>query len=42
MEMIVVTPLGVMGDSKMSSEESPLDVHYTQDKTQELLGDKAD
>ena len=25
--MMVVTPLGVVGDSKMSGEESPLEVH---------------
>jgi len=30
----VVMPLGVVGDSKMSGEEPPLEVHYTQDKTQ--------
>ena len=25
----MVTPLGVVKDSKMSGEESPLEVHYT-------------
>ena len=34
----VVTPLGGGGDSKMSGEEPPLKVHYSQDKTQ-ILGD---
>jgi len=29
----VVTPLGVVEDSKLNSEEPPLEVHYTQDKT---------
>jgi len=36
----VVTPLGMVEDSKMSDEEPPLKVHYTQDKTQKKLGDK--
>jgi len=31
----VVTSLGVVEDSKMSCEEPSLEVHYTQDKTQE-------
>jgi len=31
----VVTPIIMVEDSNMSSEESPLEVHYTQDKTQE-------
>jgi len=35
------TPLGVVEDSKMSGEEPPLEVHYTQDKTQELQQNKA-
>ena len=30
---MVVTPFGVVEDSKMSGEEPPLEVHYTQDKT---------
>ena len=30
------TPLGVVEDSKMSGEEPPLEVHHTQNKTQEL------
>jgi len=30
-----ITPLGMVGGSKMSGEESPLEVHYSQDKTQE-------
>jgi len=29
-------PHGMVDGSKMSGEESPLEVHYTQDKTQEL------
>ena len=32
---MVVTPLKVVGDSKMSGEEPSLEVHYSQDKTQE-------
>jgi len=31
-----ITPLGMMDGSKMDGEESPLEVHYTQDKTQEI------
>jgi len=31
-----ITPLGMVDCSKMNGEEPPLDVHYTQDKTQEL------
>ena len=31
----VVTPLGVVEDSKMSGEDLSLEVQYTQDKTQE-------
>jgi len=31
----VVTPLGVVEDSKISGEKPPVEVHYTQDKTQE-------
>jgi len=30
------TPLGRMGASKMSGEEPPLEVHYSQDKTQNM------
>jgi len=36
-----ITPLGMMDGSKMSGEESPLEVHHSQDKTQNNLGDKA-
>ena len=31
-----ITPLGMVDGSKMSCEEPPFEVHYTQDKTQEL------
>jgi len=31
-----ITPLGMVDGSKMSGEEPPLEVHHTQDKTQEL------
>jgi len=31
-----VTPLGMVDGSKMSGEEPPLEVHYSQYKTQEL------
>jgi len=30
-----ITPLGIVGGSKMSGEEPPLEVHYSQGKTQE-------
>jgi len=33
-------PLGGGGDSKMSGEDTPPEVYYTQDKT-EILGDSA-
>jgi len=36
-----ITPLGMVDGSKMSGEESPLKVHYSKDKTQNYLGDKA-
>jgi len=31
-----ITPLGMVDGSKMSGEEPPPKVHYSQDKTQEL------
>ena len=31
-----IMPLGMVDGSKMSGVEPPLEVHYTQDKTQEL------
>jgi len=31
-----ITPLGMVDGSKMSGEQPPLEVHYTQDNTQEL------
>ena len=31
-----ITPFGMVNGSKMSGEEPSLEVHYTQDKTQEL------
>jgi len=36
-----ITSLGMVDASKMSGEETPLEVHYSQDKTQNNLGDKA-
>jgi len=30
-----------VGASKISGKEPPLEVHYSQDKTQDNLGDKA-
>jgi len=35
-----ITPLEMVDDSKMSGEELPLEVYYSQDKTQNNLEDK--
>ena len=36
-----ITPLRRVDGFKMNGEESPLEVHYCQDKAQNNLGDKA-
>jgi len=35
-----ITPLGMVGGSKMRCEELPHEVHYSQDKTKNNFGDK--